>query len=269
MGYVQMILISWVSIAVIMFLFFLLQLKTKNATLVDVVWASGLGLTACFYSAVSSGDAYRRMLLAILVGVWSFRLSFFLVRRSLGKPEDGRYAMLRTKWGDAGARNFFLFYQAQASWVILFSIPFLIVSQNKREIWIWYDFTALLIWISAILGESLADLQLNRFRKDPQNKGKTCQEGLWKYSRHPNYFFEWLHWVTYVLLAIGSKWWWISFSGPIVMLLFLYKLTGIPYTEKRALESRGDEYRRYQETTSAFFPWFPKRGTHETDNRFN
>jgi steroid 5-alpha reductase family enzyme len=260
------LLIVWASIALVMVLFYLIQLKTQNATLVDVVWAAGLGLTACFYAAMGAGDASRRIMLAILAGIWSFRLVFYLILRSLGKPEDGRYAMLRSKWGDAGAKNFFLFYQAQASWVVLFSIPFLVVSHNGLELWAWHDLAALAIWFITIAGESLADQQLNRFRAETKNQGKTCCKGLWKYSRHPNYFFEWLHWFTYVFLAIGSRWWWISLSGPIVMLFFLYKLTGIPYTEKRALQSRGEDYHRYQQTTSAFIPWFPKKGSHEADN---
>lgn len=260
------ILIVWASIALIMVLFYLIQLKTRNATLVDVLWAAGLGLTACFYAASGSGDIYRRIILAILAGLWSFRLAGYLILRSLGKPEDGRYAMLRTKWGDAGIKNFFLFYQAQASWVVLFSIPFLVVSYNVREFRSWHDLAAIVIWIVAMTGEFLADWQLNRFRAETINQGKTCRKGLWNYSRHPNYFFEWMHWFTYVFLAIGSKWWWISLSGPVVMLLFLYKLTGIPYTEKRALQSRGEDYHRYQQTTSAFIPWFPKKGSHEVDN---
>jgi steroid 5-alpha reductase family enzyme len=249
-----------------MVLFYLIQLKTRNATLVDVAWAAGVGLTSCFYATTGTGDAGRRIMLAILAGTWGFRLACYLILRSLGKPEDGRYAMLRSKWGASGALNFFLFYQAQASWVVLFSIPFLIVTHNVRELWAWHDLAALVIWITAIAGESCADWQLNRFRADSTNQGKTCREGLWKYSRHPNYFFEWLHWLTYVFLAIGSSWWWISLSGPVVMLLFLYKVTGIPYTEKRALQSRGEDYHRYQRTTSAFIPWFPKKDSYEADN---
>lgn len=260
------LLVAWVVMALIMFFFYLIQLKTQNATLVDVIWAIGLVLTACFYGAVGAGNSGRRLILVILGGIWGVRLAFYLILRSVGKPEDGRYAMLREKWGEAGTKNFFLFYQAQASWVVLFSIPFLIVSLNGRELWSWHDFTALVIWIVAIAGEVYADWQLNRFRAEAKNKGKTCCKGLWKYSRHPNYFFEWLHWFTYVFLAIGYKFWWISLSGPVVMLLFLYKLTGIPYTEKRALQSRGEDYLRYQKTTSAFIPWFRKRVDDEMDN---
>ncbi|UCG56793.1 MAG: DUF1295 domain-containing protein [Phycisphaerales bacterium] len=253
------LLVAWACIALVMCVFYLIQLRTRNATSVDAVWAAGVGLTACFYAATGTGDTGRRIMLSLLAGTWGLRLAVYLVLRSVAKPEDGRYAQLREKWGNAAARNFFLFYQAQASWVVLFSIPFLVVSRNEHALWAWHDFAALAIWITAMTGEACADRQLNRFRKELDHRGKTCRKGLWKYSRHPNYFFEWLHWFSYVFLAIGARGWWVSLSGPLVMLLFLYKVTGIPYTEKRALQSRGEDYRRYQETTSPFVPWFPKR----------
>lgn len=258
--------LTWLLISVIMTVFYIIQLKTKDATLVDAVWAGGLGFTAFFYSLFSTGNPGRRILLLVLAGLWSFRLVFYLVIRSMNKPEDGRYSMLRKKWADSASRNFFFLYQMQASWVILFSVPFIIVAYNRQTVWSWHDSAAVVIWIIAIGGEALADWQLNQFRKVDINKGKTCRKGLWKYSRHPNYFFEWIHWFTYIFLAIGSRWWWISISGPVIMLLFLYKLTGIPYTEKRALESRGNDYRIYQETTSAFIPWFPGEGKNEKNN---
>ena len=223
-------------------------------------------MAACFYAATGTGDVGRRVLLALLGGTWGLRLALYLIMRSVGRPEDGRYAILRKKWGDSASRSFFFFYQAQASWVVLFAIPFLVVSRNARPLWVWYDFVAVAIWIAAVAGEAVADAQLNRFRAKTDQQGKTCRIGLWKYSRHPNYFFEWLHWFTYVLLAIGWKWWWVSLSGPVVMLLFLYKVTGIPYTEKRALQSRGDDYRRYQQSTSSFIPWFPKGGKDAADS---
>ncbi|WP_156496642.1 DUF1295 domain-containing protein, partial [Alcanivorax sp. HI0083] len=114
------------------------------------------------------------------------------------------------------------------------------------------------VGLLAIAGEALADKQLADFKKRPDSKGKTCREGFWRYSRHPNYFCEWLHWVSYPVMAIGAPyagWLWLL---PLAMFVFLWFATGIPYTEKQALKSRGDDYRDYQRTTSAFFPWRPK-----------
>jgi steroid 5-alpha reductase family enzyme len=165
--------------------------------------------------------------------------------------------MLRESWGQRAQAFFFWFFQVQALWTAMFSIPFLVVAFNDAPAPSPWDIAGIAAALVAIAGESLADAQLARFRADGKNKGRTCRAGLWRYSRHPNYFFEWIHWWAYVLLAVGSSCWWAALSGPAIMLLFLYKVTGIPYTEKRALASRGEDYRRYQETTSAFIPWFP------------
>ena len=110
----------------------------------------------------------------------------------------------------------------------------------------------------AIGGESVADAQLHRFRSQPSNAGRTCSQGLWNYSRHPNYFFEWLHWFSYVAWALPYDWGWLSLMAPVVMFYLLFSVTGIPYAEKRALLNRGDEYRTYQKRTHAFFPFFHK-----------
>ena len=131
-------------------------------------------------------------------------------------------------------------------------------ARNASPLGIW-DILGTTVWLIAVGGESVADRQLARWRAQPDNRGKTCRAGLWRLSRHPNYFFEWIHWWAYVCLAIGTPWVWVALAGPVVMLLFLYKITGIPYTEARALASRGEDYARYQRTTSAFIPWFPEK----------
>jgi steroid 5-alpha reductase family enzyme len=118
---------------------------------------------------------------------------------------------------------------------------------------------AVFVWCVAIGGESLADTQLARWRREPSNRGRTCRKGLWKCSRHPNYFFEWIHWWTYVILGATAAHGWVTLLGPALMLMFLYRVTGIPYTEAQALKSRGEDYRQYQKTVSAFFPWFPRK----------
>lgn len=255
----QVILTGWAAMALVVLVFYFVQRRTKNAGIVDFVWAAGVGGLALFYAAAASGAPARRILLASFAAIWSFRLaSYLLVDRVLGKPEDGRYQMLRQNWGDKAFPFFLAFFQIQALWAVMFSIPFLPVVYSQDTLG-GLDLLAVLVWLIAVGGETLADRQLARFRADPKNRGKTCRTGLWRYSRHPNYFFEWIHWFTYVCLGLNSPYWLVTLMGPVVMLLFLYKVTGIPYTEKRALQSRGDDYRRYQQTTSAFIPWFPKR----------
>ena len=115
------------------------------------------------------------------------------------------------------------------------------------------------IWLVSILCEAIADLQLSAFKKNPENKGKTCREGLWKYSRHPNYFFEWMMWIGYAVFALGSPWGWLGLLSPALVLYFLFGSTGIPATEAQALRTRGNAYREYQRATSSFVPWFPKK----------
>ncbi len=125
----------------------------------------------------------------------------------------------------------------------------------------WLDALGALVLLTSVVGESIADRQLERFRADPANKGRVCRDGLWRYSRHPNYFFEWIHWLAYVPLTAGTGWLPYMFIAPLILVLLIVFLTGIPPTEAQSLRSRGEAYREYQRTTSAFFPWFPRRGS--------
>jgi steroid 5-alpha reductase family enzyme len=204
------------------------------------------------------GAAAPRWLLAILGGAWSARLALHLWSRVRGEPEDGRYRQLRRHW-DAGVQwKFFAFFQFQALLVLLFALPFAAVARNPVGGMTPALCVALLLWMMSVAGESVADAQLARFRRDPANRGRTCRAGLWRYSRHPNYFFEWLHWFAYVALAWGSPLGGLAWSGPVVMYVFLRWISGIPFTEAQGLRTRGEDYRDYQRTTSMLFPWFPK-----------
>ena len=242
----------------VMLLVWALQLRTRNAGYVDVAWALMLGCAALYFGWAGHGDSYARTLIAVMGGLWGFRLGLHLCARVLHEPEDGRYAFLRVHWG-GDQRKFLAFFIFQAVLTVLFALPFLAVAQNPRPPGTAAMVIAAIFWLSSWLGESIADRQLARFRADTRNRGKTCRDGLWRYSRHPNYFFEWLHWFAYVILAIGSPLFWFSVAGPILMFVSLRYVTGIPYVEAQSLRSRGDDYRDYQRSTNAFFPWWPRR----------
>lgn len=235
------------------------QVKTKNATMVDVGWSWGMGASALYLATQATGDMGVRILTATLLGLWSLRLGWHLFRaRILGsQQEDSRYQTIRERLGQQANRGFFFIFQAQSLFVILFMAPLFIVMNRSEPLWAWHDMLALELWIIAMLGETVADKQLQSFKENPDNKGKTCQIGLWRYSRHPNYFFEWLQWFTYPLIAWGTSYGWVTWLLPFIMLVFLWKITGIPYSESQALKHRKD-YAAYQQSTSMFVPWFKR-----------
>jgi steroid 5-alpha reductase family enzyme len=239
----------------------LVQRRTGNAGIVDAGWAAGIGILGVFFAATSDGYLPRRVLAVGLIGIWSARLAtYILLDRVLGRPEEGRYRALRAGWGVAADRRLFFFFQTQALAALFFALPILIIAYHTTERWTAWDAVGVVIWCVSVGNTVFADRQLARFKRRPESRGKTCREGWWRYSRHPNYFFEWLHWWSYVALAGGTGYWWATLLAPAVMLFFLFKVTGIPPTEAQALASRGEEYRRYQGTTSVFIPWFPKNG---------
>jgi steroid 5-alpha reductase family enzyme len=256
----ELLLLGWALMAVAMAVLWEVQRRYGKAGIVDVLWAGGVGALALFFAWQADGYLQRRFLIGILAGAWSFRLTSYLLVRIVRMAEDGRYEEMKQKWGDATQRNLFLFFQVQAFWSVLFAAPMLLAAQNAQSPLGWMDAAGVAMWILAIYGEAVADRQLARFRMRSANKGKVCRDGLWRYSRHPNYFFEWLHWWAYVLIGWSAPLGYLTLLGPATMLLFLFKITGIPPTEANALKSRGDAYREYQRTTSAFFPWPPKKG---------
>ncbi len=249
--------VLWLLAALMMTLGWLWQRPRSNAGIVDVLWAGGLGSSALLFSLLGDGGLWPRMTVAVLGGLWGTRLAVHLWKRVHGEPEDGRYQNLRAHWHGSQFK-FFLFFQFQALLIVLFSLPFLAVARNPRTFGPWM-LIGIAIWLVSVIGESVADQQLARFRADPANHGHTCRDGLWRYSRHPNYFFEWVHWFAYVGIAIGSPIAGLAWAGPLVMYVFLRWISGIPYTETQALRSRGDDYRAYQRSTSMLIPWFPKR----------
>ena len=252
---IPLVLSGWAVLAGALGLLWVRQLSTRNATSVDVAWSAGLAFLAALYPWFAEGDIVLRALVGTLGAVWGLRLAWHLFsdRVLRATEEDGRYRAIREHFGPKANLFLFFFYQGQAAVAVLFSLPMLAaMSRDSLDGW---TFAGVAVWIVAVVGETIADRQLARFRRDPANRGRVCKVGLWRYSRHPNYFFEWVHWLSYLLIGHGTPLTWI---GPVGMLLFLFRLTGIPYTEMQAIKSRGERYREYQRTTSVFFPWFPR-----------
>jgi steroid 5-alpha reductase family enzyme len=250
--------IIWALAALLMCAGWIWQRRHANAGIVDVLWSLGLALAAVGLALRGSGAGAVRLLVGVLGTAWGLRLAFHLWGR-VRAEEDGRYQALRAAW-QGSQWKFFAFFQLQALLVALFALPFWAAAASPRPRTVWLV-VAVLVWGLAIGGETLADRQLARFRAQPGSRARVCDQGLWRYSRHPNYFFEWVHWFTYVALAAAGSYRWLALSGPVLMYLFLRWLSGIPFTEAQALRTRGAAYREYQRRTPRLFPWFPKEST--------
>jgi steroid 5-alpha reductase family enzyme len=242
----------------LMWVLWLIQLRVKNASLAGFGWVLGIVLLAALYAWMGAGWDQRRIIACIMVSIWGLRLGFYLFfTRVIGHSEDGRFQPLRKKWKKEPDRKFLYFFEAQAPLSVLFSIPVLLACFNSQPVLSPLEKASMELWLFAFLGEALADYQLNRFRSDRKNRKKTFRGGLWKYSRHPNYFFEWLVWCANALFTLSSPYGGLALLCPLVMLFLLFKIV-IPANETQALRTRGADYRRYQKTTSVFVPWFKK-----------
>ena len=242
-------------------LLWLRQRRTHNATSVDAAWAIAIGVLGIASAATGTGSPLQRLLAGTIAAAWSARLSWHLVvHRVLGHPqEDGRYRAMREHWGPRADRNLFVFYQAQAMAALVFALPFWFLSRHTAPSLAATQWCGLGVVALGLTVEALADRQLERHRRDPTQRGRTCRRGLWRLSRHPNYFGEWLVWCGIGLVAAEAAGW-LAVLQPAVMFVLVRFVSGVPFTELQALKSRGDDYRRYQQETSAFVPWWPRAG---------
>lgn len=251
--------------SVLMLVLFILYRFTHKASWVDVGWAFGIGFLTLYYLTQQENRGLRHILMTSMVLCWSFRLGTYLYFRVLRGPEDGRYLNIQERWKNNLALKFFLFFQFQGLLDVLLATPALLVLHDPRTTPNGLEWIAFGLWVVAFIGESLSDHQLKQFKANPENRGKPCNQGLWRYSRHPNYFFEFLIWCAFALFATSAPFGIWTVLLPLMMLYFLLCVTGIPETEKQSLRTKGDAYRVYQQTTSVFVPWFPKKLKERTE----
>ncbi len=256
-----MITLFLICTAVVMLVFaavWAISVRMRNYGLLDAAWSLSCAALAPVYALAGSAPASRRWLITAAGVVWSLRLGTAILRRVLRHHpvEDRRYLTLRERWPGKGL--FFLFFQIQALIAMVFSLPFLLTAFDGEPLLRPLEIAGVILAVIGIAGESLADAQLATFIRDSRGSGQVCQTGLWRYSRHPNYFFESLVWWGFFLAAVSSPWGWITLACPVLMLYFLLCVTGIPLTEKHSLKSKGEAYRAYQRRTSIFIPWFPR-----------
>lgn len=233
--------------------------RVDNYSLVDAVWSFGIGLVGLFWLTQSSGGP-KSWVAGGLLTVWSLRLTWHLQRRirKHHPNEDSRYVKLREVWKGRVVSGFFWFFQAQAISVILLALPFLFISRDPDNTWGTWESVGLVLCIMGIFGESLADSQMSAFKAGNPDPKLVCKRGLWRYSRHPNYFFESVIWIGFYIFACGSDWGWVTIHAPAMIIYLLLRVTGIPPTEAAAVLRKGEAYREYQKNTSAFIPWPPR-----------
>jgi steroid 5-alpha reductase family enzyme len=251
-------LLSLAAACFIMTMVYLWALKIKNNGIVDIFWALNFLVIATITYALANGYEARKLVVFALASLWSSRLGIYLLIRVGGhlKEEEGRYKALRAEWSNA---KFFGFYQVQALSNVFLSIPFFVTSLNPSPQLNLLEYAGAALWFLSILGEGISDWQLHYFKSKPANKGKVCQYGLWNYSRHPNYFFQLMIWISVSVFSISSPYGWLSLLCPLSIGFLIFKVTGIPMTEEQAVRSKGEAYKEYQRTTSAFVPWFKKK----------
>ena len=245
----MLILNAWAISALSMTIVWLIYMRIKNPGIVDVAWSLGIMLIGIYLAHPVT--LLHKITLGLLI-MWALRLSGYLMTTRILKGEkDKRYLSLQKKWKTV-AINFFLNYQLQAVLQVLVGMGVYSIFLGYAPI-TWLSCIAIAVIITGIIGETVADYQLSQFKADHAGQKKVCNRGVWKQSRHPNYFFDWLVWLGFAILSIGSPYAAIAWISPITMYIIFNHITG-PLTEKQSLASRGDLYLEYKQVTPMFFP---------------
>jgi len=259
MGFFQIYLVLGLVILGLMVLLWMVSLALKNASIVDIFWGTGFVITAWIaFWLTPEGLLARKLLLCALVTIWGLRLSLYILWRNWGKPEDFRYQVWRKEAGAAWWwRSFFKVFLLQGIILWIVAVPLLAAQVSAQpDRLTGLDYAALAVWLVGFFFEAAGDWQLARFKADPSNRGKVLQTGVWRYTRHPNYFGDAAQWWAYYLLSAAAGGWWTIFS-PVIMTALLLRVSGVTLLEKTLKEEKPG-YKEYAEKTSEFIPWFPR-----------
>lgn len=249
------------SLALILWLYmsfwFILSLIKKRNDIADTAWGLGFTLLAWTSYFLSGTSGLRGQLVGILVTIWGVRLAWHIHSRNRGKNEDYRYLAWRKEWGNwFYLRSYLQIYLLQGIFLFLIISPVLLINQSTDSSINQVDILGVMVWMIGFFFESTGDSQLAKFIKNPENKGKLMQEGLWRYTRHPNYFGEVTQWWGLWLMALSTPYGWITVIGPLTITLLILKVSGIPLLEEKM--AKHPEFDEYKRKTSMFIPWPPK-----------
>lgn len=257
------LVLAGMALAAVMTCAWSVQRSTGNSGWIDVFWTFGTGAVACFLALAPThelaGPNARSWLVATFAGTWSLRLGGHIFMRTLKADDDPRYRDMIRQWGSKAPSRLFGHLQSQALVGLFLAICVMLAARNPAELLRPQDVAAFLVFLTGIAGEAIADAQLRGFKRSPANGGKVCDVGLWHWSRHPNYFFEWLCWLSYPLLAIdlggNYPFGYGAVLAPLCIYWLLTRVSGIPPLEAHMLRTRGKSFETYQRRTSPFFPW--------------
>ncbi len=241
-----------------MTLWFVISLLKRRNDVADVAWGLGFVLLAWTSFLISGTSGARGLVAGILVSIWGLRLAWHIHARHRGKPEDFRYLAWRREWGKwFYPRSYAQVYLLQGAFLFVVALPVLMINRSPGGRFGFVEILGVCIWLFGFLFESVGDTELARFTKDPDNRGKILQTGLWRYTRHPNYFGEVVQWWGIWLIAVGVPGGWIGIVGPLTITFLILKVSGIPMLEKKMAEN--PDFMEYKRRTNEFLPWFPKK----------
>ena len=234
--------------------------STGRSGYIDCIWSAATGAACAFAALGADGSPSRRYIVAAMGALWGARLAYYVGKRAAHGPDDPRYAALKEEWGDKAGRQLFIFLQIQAAAALPLALASYLAASAPRGALGLQDLLGVALFCAALAGETIADRQMATFKADPASKGKVCDRGLWSWTRHPNYFFEWMGWLSYpaIALSLAQPASFLSFGAPILMYVLLAKVSGVPPLEAHMKRSRPEAFAAYAARVSEFWPRPPR-----------